>query len=160
MKLFTLLFVLLMPVLACAGAYDDMEEALIRNDPAAAIELIKRGIDVNTVDRLGNTLLIQAVRRDIPELVDYLLQHRARINARNRNGESALSIAAYIGNLAFVKRLVEAGAEVDFYGWPPLVYGAFNGHAAVVDYLLKRGAEIDATTENGSTADCWLPLTA
>ena len=41
---------------------------------------------------------------------------------------------------------------MDFYGWPPLVYGAFNGHAAVVDYLLKRGAEIDATTENGSTA--------
>ena len=73
MKLLSFLFILLLPVLACAGAYDDMEEALIRNDAAAAIALIKRGIDVNTVDPLGNTLLIQAVRRDIPELVDYLL---------------------------------------------------------------------------------------
>jgi uncharacterized protein len=152
MKRFSVLFVLLWPMLTWAGAYDQMDEALAQNDAPAAIALIKRGIDVNTVDRSGNTLLVQAVRRDIPELVDYLLKHRARLNVRNRNGETALSLAAYIGNLSFVKRLVEAGAEVDFYGWPPLIYGAFNGHAAVVDYLLKRGAEIDATTENGSTA--------
>jgi ankyrin repeat protein len=51
-----------------------------------------------------------------------------------------------------VKRLVEAGADVNLYGWPPLIYAAFNGHAAVVDYLLKKGAEINATTANGSTA--------
>lgn len=152
MKLSSFLFALLLPTLAFAGAYEDMEEALIRNDAAAAIALIKRGMDVNTVDRLGNTLLIQAMRRDVPELFDYLLQRRARINIRNRNGETALSIAAYTGNFPAVQRLVEAGAEVNFYGWPPLIYGAFNGHTAVVDYLLKRGADIDATTENGSTA--------
>jgi ankyrin repeat protein len=48
--------------------------------------------------------------------------------------------------------LVEAGAEVNMYGWSPLSYAAFNGHAEIVEYLLKRGAEIDAKTENGSTA--------
>jgi len=147
-----LLLSALLPTFACAGAYDDMEEAMIRNDAGGAIALIKRGMDVNTVDQQGNTLLIQAVRRDIPELFDYLLQRRARINTRNRNGESALSIAAYVGNLRCVQRLVEAGAEVNFYGWPPLIYGAFNGRASVVDYLLKHGAEINAPTANGSTA--------
>jgi hypothetical protein len=152
MKRSAFLLALLLPVLAYAGAYEDMEEALIRNDAAAAIELIQRGMDVNTVDREGNTLLMQAVRRDVPDLVDYLVKRRARLNSRNRNGESALSIAAYTGNLRAVKRLVDVGAEVNFYGWPPLIYGAFNGHAAVVDYLLKHGAEIDATTANGSTA--------
>jgi hypothetical protein len=50
------------------------------------------------------------------------------------------------------KRLVEAGADVNLYGWPPLIYAAFNGHTAVVEYLITRGADIDATTENGSTA--------
>jgi ankyrin repeat protein len=54
--------------------------------------------------------------------------------------------------LEYVKRFVEAGAEINFYGWPPLSYAAFNGHTAIVDYLLKRGAEIDAKTQNGSTA--------
>jgi ankyrin repeat protein len=97
-------------------------------------------------------LLMQAVQRDNGELVDYLLKRRARLNTRNRNGETALSLAAYQGKLPFVKRLVEAGADVNLYGWPPLIYAAFNGHAAVVDYLLQKGAEINATTANGSTA--------
>jgi ankyrin repeat protein len=48
--------------------------------------------------------------------------------------------------------LVEIGAEVNFFGWPPLVYAAYNGHAGIVDYLIGKGAEVDAITENGSTA--------
>ncbi len=152
-KIIALLFALLIPALASAGAYEDMEEAMIRGDSGAAINLIKRGVDVNTVDKAGNSLLIQAVRRDVPELFDYLLLRRAKLNVRNRNGETALSLAAYTGKLQFVQRLVEAGAEVNFYGWSPLTYAAYNGHTAIVDYLLKRGgAEINARTENGSTA--------
>ncbi|MDR0378729.1 MAG: ankyrin repeat domain-containing protein, partial [Candidatus Accumulibacter sp.] len=64
----------------------------------------------------------------------------------------ALSIAAYLGHAGYVRRLVEAGAEVDFFGWPPLVYAAYNGHTEIVDYLAERGAGVDARTENGSTA--------
>ena len=152
MKRIALLFCLLLPMLACAGAYEDMEEALIRRDADAAISLIKRGMDVNTVDRKGNTLLIQAIRGDISPLFDYLMERRARVNTRNKHGETALSIAAYTGKLVYAKRLVEAGAEVNFYGWPPLSYAAYNGHLDVADYLIKRGAEVNATTENGSSA--------
>jgi ankyrin repeat protein len=152
MKIITFLFALLIPALASAGAYEDMEEAMIRRDATAVINLINRGVDVNTVDREGNTLLTQAVRLDVPPLFDFLLQRRARLNIRNRNGETALSIAAFTGKLSYVQRLVEAGAEVNFYGWPPLAYAAYNGHAEIVDYLLKHRAEIDATTANGSTA--------
>jgi ankyrin repeat protein len=152
MKTVALLFALLLPALASAGAYEDMEEALIRNNADDAIALIKRGVDVNTVDKSGNTLLIQAIRRDIPELFDYLLKNRARVNTRNKNGETALSIAAYTGSLAYAKKLIDAGAEVNFFGWPPLSYAAYNGHYEIAEYLLKRGAEVNATTENGSTA--------
>ncbi|MBV5323681.1 ankyrin repeat domain-containing protein, partial [bacterium] len=97
-------------------------------------------MDINTVDRSGDTLLIQAVRLDMPELINYLIQRRARLNSRNRNGETALSIAAFVGKLPYVQKIVEAGAEVNFYGWPPLSYAAFNGHLEIVEYLLKRGA--------------------
>lgn len=152
MKISVLLFSLLVSTAAFAGAYEEVEEAMIRKDTAGVVKLIERGVDVNTVDRSGNTLLTQAIRQDIPELFEQLIQRRARLNTRNRNGETALSIAAYTGRITYVKRLVEAGAEVNFYGWSPLAYAAFNGHAEVAEYLLKRGAEIDATTENGSTA--------
>jgi ankyrin repeat protein len=152
MKIIAFLVVLLMPVFALAGAYEDMEAALLRKDASGVIKLLDRGMDVNTVDRTGDTLLIQAVRQDMPELVEYLMQRRARLNNRNRNGETALSIAAFTGKTAYVQRLVEAGAEVNFYGWPPLTYASFNGHVDIADYLLKRGAELNAKTENGSTA--------
>jgi ankyrin repeat protein len=135
-----------------AGAYEDMEEALVRGDTGTAIALVKRGMDVNTVDRRGNTLLIQSIQRDLPDFFDFLMQRRARINLHNQNGETALSLAAYLGHANYARRLLDAGAEVDFFGWPPLVYAAHNGHADIVDTLMKYGANIDAKTGNGSTA--------
>jgi ankyrin repeat protein len=152
MQIIIRLLFLLLPTLVFAGVYHDMEKALISGDTPAAINLINRGVDINTVDIAGNSLLIQSVRQDNKELFDYLLQRRARLNLRNRNGETALSLAAYTGKLPFVQRLLEAGAEVNMYGWSPLAYAAFNGHVAIAELLLKRGAEINAQTENGSTA--------
>jgi ankyrin repeat protein len=151
-RFFALLCALVLSASAFAGAYEDMEEAIIRGDTDAAIALINRGVDVNTVNRQGNTLLTQSIQRDLPELFDYLMQRKARVNLRNRNGETALSIAAYLGRARYVQRLVDAGAEVNFFGWPPLAYAAYNGHTEIVEYLIKRGADIDAKTENGSTA--------
>ena len=155
MKIRAFLFAIMLPAMAFAGAYEDMEQAMIRRDASSVISLLGRGMDINTVDRSGDTLLLQAVRLDMPELIEYLIQRRARLNNRNRNGETALSIAAFSGKMPYVQRLVEAGAEVNFYGWPPLSYAAFNGHRDIVEYLLKRGAEIDAKTANGSTALFW-----
>jgi ankyrin repeat protein len=151
-RFFAFLVTLMFSAPVFAGAYEDMEEAMTRDDTDAAIALVGRGMDVNTVDRQGNTLLIQSIRRDLPELFDYLMQRKARVNMRNRNGETALSIAAYLGYARYVRRLVDAGAEVNFFGWPPLAYAAYNGHTEIVDYLIGRGAEVNAKTENGSTA--------
>ena len=141
-----------LPSAAQAGAYEDMEAAMIARDSATVIHLLDLGMDVHTVNRTGDTLLIQAIRSDMPELVDVLLQRRARLNFRNRNGETALSIAAYIGKMAYVQRIVESGAEVNFYGWPPLSYAAFNNHLEIAEYLIKKGAEINGKTETGATA--------
>jgi ankyrin repeat protein len=147
---FLFAFVLSAPVFA--GAYEDMEEAIIRGDADAAIALINRGMDVNTVDRRGNTLLIQSVQRDLPGLFDFLMKRRARINTRNIHGETVLSLAAFFGRADYARRLIDAGAEVNLFGWPPLAYAAYNGHTEIVELLVGKGAEIDAKTENGSTA--------
>lgn len=143
---------LLLPTLASAGVYEDMISALRAGDTPAAIALLDRGVDVNTVDRSGNSLLMLAVRENNAELLEQLLLRRARLNSRNRDGDTALRMAAFNGQEAFVKRLVEAGAAVNMYGWTPLAYAAFNGHASIADYLIRHGAEIDARSENGSTA--------
>ena len=102
---------------------------MIRKDAAAIIALIDRGMDVNTVGRNGDSLLIQAIRQDMPELVDKLMGRRARLNARNRSGETALSIAAFGGKLAYVQR----------FQWPVFpVHSVVDGHCTCGKPACKR----------------------
>mgnify|MGYP001161992933 CR=1 FL=1 len=57
MKTIALLFALLLPGFAVAGAYEDMEEALISGNTAWAIELLDKG--AVAVDRLGAVVIAQ-----------------------------------------------------------------------------------------------------
>lgn len=49
-----------------------------------------------------------------------------------------------------MKQLVEAG-EINFYGWPPLVYAAYNGIFRS-SITCSASAEINAKAENGFLA--------
>lgn len=58
-----------------------------------------------------------------------------------------LKAAAAEGDLDEVKRLIEAGADVDYHGdappQSPLMDAYFNNHKEVIEYLLANGANID-----------------
>lgn len=153
---FVALVALVAPMPALAGVYDDLLQAMERNDVAQVMQLLQRGMDVNTSDRAGNTLLMLAARNGETEILDYLLQNRASLLKRNRYGDTALMLAALNGHQAAVERLVAAGAEIDpsssGSSWTPLTYAAFNGHVAVMRFLLDHGAAVDARAANGATA--------
>jgi ankyrin repeat protein len=149
---------LLAPVLfavACsawAGAYDDLMMAANNGVTEQVVELLQKGMDVNTTDRDGNSLLMIAVRTDNQPLVDFLLQHRASLWRRNRYGDDVLMQATNDGKLETVKKLVAAGAEVQHPGWTALHYAVVQGHADLVAYLLEKGADVTAKGPNGQTA--------
>ena len=70
-------------------------------------------------------------------------------------GQSALWWFAMHGNVALVRRLVDAGADVnlaDKDGWTPLSVAAFYGHAEVISALLSAGADPSRQVEDGDTA--------
>ena len=58
-----------------------------------------------------------------------------------------LKAAAARGHLDEVKRLIEAGADVDYHGenppQSPLMDAYFNNHRDVIEYLVAQGADID-----------------
>ena len=141
MKPIVFIFALLLPLFANAGAYEDME-AMIRQDRRPSSICSNAGRCEYRRSRRKHAWAGDQARS--PDAVDYLMAHRARLNPRNKHGETAISIAAYNGRTAYVKKLVEAGAEVN-YGWPPLsnTLPVYNGHLEIVDYLLKHGAEAE-----------------
>jgi len=137
---------------AFAQSLDEMLASVKANDTATFERLLRKGVDVNSSDARGDSLLMHAAREGHERIVERLVSARARVNTRNGSGETALMLASLKGHLAIVSRLQAAGAEVSHSGWNPLLYAAFEGNTDVCRFLLGKGAEIDAQAPNGATA--------
>jgi len=98
-----------------------------------AILFVSHGVDVNTRDRRGNTLLHYATQYSwaLGEwIVADLLQLGADPNIRNKNGETPLHVAVrsggdVVGRIKVIKTLLEHGADPhirDKNGKTPLDY--------------------------------------
>lgn len=136
-----------------AAAYDDLINAANMGDAGKVASFIDRGLDVNSVDPRGETLLIIAARNGDGDLVKVLVARKARLEAVNAVGETALAVAAFNGHVAVVEQLLAAGANpVNTQGWSALHYAAMQGHASVLKALIARGAPVDALAPNGATA--------
>lgn len=142
-----------LPRFALAGAYDDYFKAVKLDNVKQVRTLLERGIDPNTVEEeRGETGLILALREDAARVFELLLNTRdVDLNARARNGDSALMIAAYKGNVQAVKALLDKGAEPNQTGWAALHYAAAVGNNQIVQMLLDHSAYIDAESPNQTT---------
>jgi uncharacterized protein len=137
---------------AIAGAYDDVIEAIKRNDVITVRQLIARGVSPDTVDAKGNTLLIIAAREGSIDIVRHLISSHSSISAVNAVGEDAMMHAAIQGHLEIVRYLLVQGADPNKPGWNALIYAAVKGDVRIARLLLAYGAAIDATAPNGLTA--------
>ena len=86
-------------------------EALRQGEPSTVRAAIKAGVDVNSRDADGNTLLMQTALYGTAEDLQFLLTHGANVHAANKAGHTALMRA--IPDLGKIKLLVEHGAEVN-----------------------------------------------
>jgi ankyrin repeat protein len=141
------------PLLATAGAYDDFFTAAKFDDIATMQDLLQRGVDPNTrEEKRGETGIMVALRDNSMKVFDALLAAPGlQIEARANNGDTALMIASFQGNLEAVKKLVTAGAEVNQPGWTALHYAAANGDTDLIAFLLENYAYIDAESPNKTT---------
>ncbi|WP_159916216.1 ankyrin repeat domain-containing protein [Pantoea sp. 18069] len=116
--------------------------------------LLQAGANIEARDPDGNTPLMEAIaRRDLP-MVSALLDEGVNIDARNNNC-TALIFATYSGEVAMMRMLHSAGADIDAAcatGLTPLLMAAYEGHLDMLNALLEAGANANARAEGGATA--------
>jgi ankyrin repeat protein len=77
------------------------------------------------------------------------------VNRRGVDGSTPLQWAVYDGNVADVRRLLKAGANVSIannYGATPMGLAAEVGNAEIIKLLLEAGANADSPNADGQTA--------
>lgn len=87
--------------------------------------------------------------------VQLLLKHKARIDARDALGRSALHEAALAGHVEVIEALLAANADVqarDAAGRTPLLDAAQGGRVGAVDALAAAGADIAVVDGEGRGA--------
>jgi uncharacterized protein len=126
----------------------------VANDRADQVQsLLDKGVDPNTTNaRMGNPILIQAVRDGSWTVFDAVLAHpKTNIDLTNGYQESPLMYVSLEGDLPRVKKLIAMGAEFNHLGWTPLHYAAAKGQLPVVQFLLAQGALPNTPAPDGSS---------
>ena len=131
-------------------------DALRENNTQEVINLINAGLDPNLRDaKLGRTALMVAAGNNNLNLLEFLLTNKAiQINAKDKEGLSALIYAARAGNLVAANRLLDAGAlieQADAKGFTPLHWALHRKHPRLALELLQHGANPEATDLQGTT---------
>jgi len=96
--------------------------------------------------------LIDAAKKGNIEDIKQHLAAGGDVNSRNKNGDTLLNYAAYLGHKEIVELLVENGAEVNSKGladWTPLHLAARNNKKQIVQLLIAKGAEMNPYTTSG-----------
>jgi ankyrin repeat protein len=92
---------------------------------------------------------------DLPGLVKLLVKNRARTDARDRLGRSALHAAALLGHAEMLDALLAAGAELDArdqHGVTALIEAARSGANRVLQRLVFRKPAPDPVDQAGRNA--------
>ncbi|MEO8661213.1 MAG: ankyrin repeat domain-containing protein [Bryobacteraceae bacterium] len=136
-----------------------LEQAMSRGIAPLAALLLEMGVDANTRDEQGNTLLHNAALKGHHGIVLLLLQHGASISASSDAGTLPIHDAAVGGNGSVVKELLRRGADPQSTTKntreTPLHLAACWGRTEVVRALIDVGAVQTATDAGGRTPlDC------
>ncbi|XP_017100390.2 protein TANC2 isoform X2 [Drosophila bipectinata] len=120
-------------------------------------------LDVNGMEpSSGELALTAAARHGCVDVVGILLSRGAQIDARNRQGYSALWLAVKEGHWSVVEQLLQRGALLDEplgqSRKTPLMIAAEEGHLELVELLIARGAYLEAQDHEGFTALSWACL--
>ena len=144
---------MLQPLSKKSNSFTEWFDAIHLDDANRCRQLLERGFDPNTIEpERFDTGLILSVRKKSWKVFATLLSTQGiELDARSRNGDTALMIAAFNGEVVAATRLIDKGAEINRPGWTALHYAAASGNLPITRKLLEHAAYIDAESPNKTT---------
>ncbi|MFT4019298.1 MAG: ankyrin repeat domain-containing protein [Agriterribacter sp.] len=131
-------------------------ESVKKNDITAVKKLLNNGVDVNTRDKSGRSLLLIATIQQQAEMAKLLVTHSADVNLQADNLDSPFLYAGASGQPALVKLFLANGARFDLfnrYNGTALIPACERGHVEIVTILANtKGFPIDHVNRLGWTA--------
>ncbi|MEQ8222355.1 MAG: ankyrin repeat domain-containing protein [Candidatus Eremiobacterota bacterium] len=113
--------------------------------------LVKAGVNLEVKDSKGFTPLHISLGGNIctpnethKEVIKFLLDNGADINAKTNRGDTVLFIAVIKGNKDIIELLINKGANLELGDKStPLFTAAYNNNLEIASLLIDRGANID-----------------
>jgi ankyrin repeat protein len=145
--------IFLIPLSASADAFNDYFKAVKLDNAGKVKELLGRGLDPNLIEESrADTGLILALREGSMNVFRVLMDAPSiDLEAKARNGDTALMIAAYKNNKMAVEALLARNVQVNRPGWTALHYASAVGANEIIRMLLEKSAYIDAESPNKTT---------
>ena len=133
----------------------DLFEACRINDLDTVKDLYEQDASIiHTTDARGFTPLILAVYNDAPEIVRFLIEKGADLNAQDASGNTALMGVCFKGYKNIAQQLIAAGATINQRngnGATALTFAATFGHLQIAEWLLQNGADLNVPDTRGKT---------
>lgn len=109
-------------------------------------------------EKTAEAVLILAAQVGDKEMCEFVWKFGVDINAKDYQGKTALTWAAYSGKTKTVESLIQHGAKLDLiddYGQTPLFYAVFRAirdrNFETIQLLLDQGADINVRDATGQT---------
>ncbi len=122
----------------------------------AVQRIVESNVDLNLMDRNGFSALMWAQRKKRAEVVTILTKAGAFDYLEAERREKELIDASVAGNVVAVKKLLDAGVNINARGTKgsatPLIIAAERNQVDLLKLLLERGADINVRDEKWQSA--------
>lgn len=134
----------------------DILQSVKENDLEDVEKALKNGVDANTIDNGGRSLLLIATHNKNVEMAKLLVKYGADVNLQAENKDSAFLLAGANGQTEMVRLFLNNGARFDvfnrYYG-SALIPACERGHIETVQLLANtKNYPIDHVNRLGWTA--------
>lgn len=100
--------------------------------------------------------LILAAQKGRLDIVNFLIEQKAELDAIDNYGNNALWAASYANSFDCITAMLKAGVAINYQnpasGATALIFAASSGREEVVEFLLKSGADPRLATLDDFTA--------